>query len=1015
MFAHSSVLSGGASLPTDLAGSILFLNSSNKFATNGALFNYTTNGLFVKGVSAQNVLTLVNNTNSVLLSVENSGILNVGTSNINLLQNTSIESDLLYFDIANDRIGIGTSTPQATLSIRSRGTNSTRGLLIEHVDNTTAFSHAKIIGSRSRGSHGSPSAVLANDSLVSFNARGYKATGWSDTVGGMYVYASENWTNTNTPTYITFRGVSSSSVTPTEWARLNSTGLGIGINPTSTLHVKGSGTTTGSSLLVQNSANATNLEVLNSSQSSVRIGVNNITTEIRGGSSSATDYILRVLRSGNGLSIRQQNGVPPLTTIEATNNLEIVSLDNSYIAIGNQLLLRSEVLVADQTYSALATGYGFALGSGRSGIRFGDSLSGGVGKVPYLMQVVGNNRSEAGDLKINPFGGNVGIGLTNSYLVVPTATLHVKGNSDSVGNVLVAENLSNTASLTIGNNGVTTFSFGSGGKVFINAPVGAGDTLLEIRRSTSSSGGFIFRSNNSSSQSLTTTNGSFNIGTVDNSNITLNPGTGSIFLSSTLKSYNSINSTGAQIKFGQDFSSTTARWINYGYHNFGNQHIIQGVKNGTTPEGDRISLNPYGGGVNIYADTTDSNIIIGGGTGLRIYRSTTAGGVFITQSTGGAGSFNIKHADTTNAGGNASIVIEQGATAIFAVGRQDGGTTARNHFYGIGYGSITSYNTLIASSFSVVGSERGITFSNSNNTAVPAIIQGVHSGVGRTLSLQYYGSNVGIGAIQPTAKLHVKGESDSVETIFRAENLSNTSYLNFANTGVLTTNQPSGGSNYTTLDFLRGGSKWLSLGSSAGKGQGLFFGNEVASVTLNQTCLNFRASTSNNTNSEPAFDFINENTINPSNIANYRFRSQGILAYSFGGSAVTVNVFQISNNFSLSTGNSSQFIRTLVVSPTINQTANAVNLIGIDYDPTITSITGTHYGILVRPNTLNGFGLTTNLPTAVMDLADSTTARASLRIRNGVAPTSPNDGDIWTETNDIKIRLNGVTYTLVKV
>lgn len=43
-------------------------------------------------------------------------------------------------------------------------------------------------------------------------------------------------------------------------------------------------------------------------------------------------------------------------------------------------------------------------------------------------------------------------------------------------------------------------------------------------------------------------------------------------------------------------------------------------------------------------------------------------------------------------------------------------------------------------------------------------------------------------------------------------------------------------------------------------------------------------------------------------------------------------------------------------------------------------------------------GITTLAPTALLDLAASTTARASLRIRSGTAPTTPNAGDIWYPT-----------------
>lgn len=57
------------------------------------------------------------------------------------------------------------------------------------------------------------------------------------------------------------------------------------------------------------------------------------------------------------------------------------------------------------------------------------------------------------------------------------------------------------------------------------------------------------------------------------------------------------------------------------------------------------------------------------------------------------------------------------------------------------------------------------------------------------------------------------------------------------------------------------------------------------------------------------------------------------------------------------------------------------------------------------------FGSNNTSPTAVLDLAASTTARASLRVRSGVAPTSPNDGDLWFDGTDFKARVGGVTKT----
>lgn len=53
--------------------------------------------------------------------------------------------------------------------------------------------------------------------------------------------------------------------------------------------------------------------------------------------------------------------------------------------------------------------------------------------------------------------------------------------------------------------------------------------------------------------------------------------------------------------------------------------------------------------------------------------------------------------------------------------------------------------------------------------------------------------------------------------------------------------------------------------------------------------------------------------------------------------------------------------------------------------------------------------------TALLDLDAATTSYASLRIRSGTAPTTPNDGDIWFDGTDIKMRIGGVTKTFTLV
>lgn len=140
----------------------------------------------------------------------------------------------------------------------------------------------------------------------------------------------------------------------------------------------------------------------------------------------------------------------------------------------------------------------------------------------------------------------------------------------------------------------------------------------------------------------------------------------------------------------------------------------------------------------------------------------------------------------------------------------------------------------------------------------------------------------------------------------------------------------------------------------------------------------------------------------------------GRLTFLSGAGQTAGNAILVSPSFS-NTASVGVTYRTLTVAPTINATGGTSTVVGVYYAPTLTAVTGvTHYGLLVVPSAcLNGFG--TGTPTAVVDIAASSTARASLRIQSGTAPTTPNNGDIWFDGTDLKLRSGGVTYTLTKV
>lgn len=86
-------------------------------------------------------------------------------------------------------------------------------------------------------------------------------------------------------------------------------------------------------------------------------------------------------------------------------------------------------------------------------------------------------------------------------------------------------------------------------------------------------------------------------------------------------------------------------------------------------------------------------------------------------------------------------------------------------------------------------------------------------------------------------------------------------------------------------------------------------------------------------------------------------------------------------------------------SPYASMSFGSLYASGYQTTPTMT-LQGTNVGI----------GITS--PAALCHLAASTTSRASLCMDHGSAPTSPINGDMWTTTAGLFVRINGVTKTV---
>ncbi|MBX9865084.1 MAG: tail fiber domain-containing protein [Hyphomicrobium sp.] len=152
--------------------------------------------------------------------------------------NLAADAANLHWDDANNRLGIGTATPDSLLHLNGVST-------ILMVDGTGG---AAFVGRQSNGTPTSPTATLSGNQLVMLGGRGYGATGYSSTSRAyLRMIAAENFTDTAQGTYMVLATTPTGSTTTTERMRIDSAGnVGIGTaSPANKLDVQGAGTISG--------------------------------------------------------------------------------------------------------------------------------------------------------------------------------------------------------------------------------------------------------------------------------------------------------------------------------------------------------------------------------------------------------------------------------------------------------------------------------------------------------------------------------------------------------------------------------------------------------------------------------------------------------------------------------------------------------------------------------------------------------------------------------------------------
>jgi len=151
--------------------------------------------------------------------------------------------------------------------------------------------------------------------------------------------------------------------------------------------------------------------------------------------------------------------------------------------------------------------------------------------------------------------------------------------------------------------------------------------------------------------------------------------------------------------------------------------------------------------------------------------------------------------------------------------------------------------------------------------------------------------------------------------------------------------------------------------------------------------------------------------------------SQGLNAQSLTGltsliigksnPANVAEQLSITGTLNVTAGNYSAILNSAGANPT----SGTLSYSGYTYNGTINQTGGANgitRGLYINPTLTSAFDFRAiEVANGVTVLAPSVTARASLRIPSGTAPTSPVNGDIWFDGTDLKIRVAGVTRTIV--
>lgn len=214
-----------------------------------------------------------------------------------------------------------------------------------------------------------------------------------------------------------------------------------------------------------------------------------------------------------------------------------------------------------------------------------------------------------------------------------------------------------------------------------------------------------------------------------------------------------------------------------------------------------------------------------------------------------------------------------------------------------------------------------------------------------------------------------------------------------------------GGNNYNSLIST-------GLTTSFSGDQSIVLGSQAGVNSSSSFVIFLGPSAGNSTNNAQRSIFIGNRAGQVATNAEY----SNFIGYEAGNSATNASYsnflgYQAGKFFTANNlGTNNIIIGTNISLP--NATTNSINIGNVIYGVNTYGTTTGNPSVVPTATGRIGVGVVT--PTANLHIKASTTAAALMRLTVGPAPTSPNDGDIWLESNTqtgLKIRLAGVTRT----